>query len=222
MSLFRSNNWAVCLGVLGAIATLTPATGAEKGEKGSTDDGWIVLWDGKTFKNWKASENKDSWIIENGAIVAHGPRSHLFYVGPEAPFKNFIFEAEVMTTPGSNSGIYFHTKYQDSGWPSYGFEAQVNNSHKDPKRTGSLYGVVNVSEPPARDNEWFKMRITVKGKRIIIEVNDKKVVDYTEPPNAKPASGQFKRVIGEGTFALQAHDPNSKVYFRNLRVKKLP
>ena len=59
------------------------------------DDGWISLWDGKTFKNWKASENTKSWTIKDGAFVAFGPRSHLFYVGKEAPFTNFHFKCEI-------------------------------------------------------------------------------------------------------------------------------
>jgi len=184
--------------------------------------GWISLWDGKTFDGWKASEHGDSWKIEDGTIVCHGPRSHLFYVGKERPFKNFELRVDVKTTPGSNSGIYFHTKYQPEGWPKIGYEAQVNNSHGDPKRTGSLYGVVNIYKAPAKDNEWFTETIIVRGKRIIIKVNGKVLVDYTEPDGKKP-EGDFERILGRGdTFALQAHDPKSTVYFKNIRVKKLP
>ena len=68
---------------------------------------WKTLWDGKTMDGWKASEHKDSWKIEDGKLVCYGERSHLFYVGEDKPFKNFEFECEVMTTPGSNAGIYF-------------------------------------------------------------------------------------------------------------------
>ena len=32
----------------------------------------------------------------------------------------------------------------------------------------------------------------------------------------------FTRALDKGTFALQAHDPKSKVFFRNIRVKRLP
>ena len=186
------------------------------------EDGWVSLFDGKSMKGWKANENKETWKFEKGNLVCDGPRSHLFYIGSDKPFVNFEFKAEVMTTPGSNAGIYFHTRYQDNGWPKYGYEAQVNISHGDPKKTGSLYGVVNVSNPPAKDNEWWTQHIIVKGKHIEIKINDKTVVDYTEPANQKATSNQFERRLASGTFALQGHDPKSKVYFRNIRVKRLP
>ncbi len=186
------------------------------------DDGWICLFDGKTFDGWKmAEENTDSWKIEDGLLVCQGDRCHLFYAGPELPFVNFEFEAEVMTAPGSNSGIYFHTEYQATGWPKQGYEVQVNNTHKDPVKTGSLYGVVKNFEAPAKDNEWFKETIIVQGKKVTIKVDGKTIVDYTEPENPQPEGG-FNRVLSKGTFALQAHDPKSKVYFRNIKVKKLP
>ena len=185
------------------------------------DDGWVNLFDGKTISGWKASENKSSWKVEGGALVCHGPRSHLFYVGADRPFVDFEFKADVMTAPGSNAGIYFHTKFQDTGWPKFGYEAQVNNTHADPKKTGSLYGVVDVTKAPAKDNEWFTEEIIVEGKRIVIKVNGKTLVDYTEPESKKPG-GQFTRGLDRGTFALQAHDPRSKVSFKNIKVRRLP
>jgi hypothetical protein len=187
----------------------------------SQDGGWKVMFDGKSLDGWTAKETPESFKVENGEIVVHGKRGHLFYTAEDKPFKNFEFEAEVKTTPGSNSGIYFHTKPQDSGWPKYGFEAQVcGPKGKDPKKTGSLYGVVNVPTAPP-DDEWFKYNIRVEGKRAIIKINDKVVVDYTEPADAK-AGKEFTRVLDEGTIALQAHDPDSKVFYRNLRIRRLP
>ena len=191
----------------------------------SADD-WKSLYDGKSFAGWKKTEHEDSWQIEDNCLVCVGERSHLFYVGDDKPFKNFEFECEVKTTPGSNAGIYFHTKVQDEGWPRYGYECQVNISHKDPKKSGSLYAVVNASaedlEGVIKDNEWYKTYIKVEGRHIIIKVNDKVTVDYTEEKDKKPFSDSFDRRLSEGTFALQAHDPMSKVYFRNLKVRRLP
>ncbi len=183
---------------------------------------WKNLWDGTTFDGWKASENKDSWKIEDGRLVCFGERSHLFYTGDEKPFKNFEFECEVMTTPGSNAGIYFHSKYQEMGWPKFGMECQVNVSHSDPKKSGSLYGIVDIADPGLKDNEWYKTSIKVENKHVTIMVNDKTTVDYTEPESQTAFSEDFERRLGEGTFALQAHDPKSKVYFRNLKVRRLP
>lgn len=186
-------------------------------------DGWISLFDGKSMDGWKVGDNASSFSIQDGAIVANGPAAHLFYMGDVGGhnFKNFEFKADVMTTPGSNSGIYFHTTYQNGGWPSKGYEVQVNNSHSDWRRTGSLYAIEDIRENYAKDNEWYTESITVMGKRVIIKVNDKVVVDYTEPENATRPKGMENRLLSSGTFALQAHDPKSKVYYKNIMVKPL-
>ncbi len=186
------------------------------------DSEWTSMFDGKTMKGWKASENKETWKVSEGSLVCFGPRSHLFFVADDKPFKNFEIKAEVKTTAGSNSGIYFHTRYQETGWPKHGYEVQVNITHRDPKKTGSLYGIVDVSNPPAKDNEWWEQHIIVKNRQITIKINGKTVVDYTEPKGKEALNKSFERRLGSGTFALQAHDPKSKVSFRNLRVKRLP
>ena len=169
-------------------------------------------------------DNANTFSIQDGAIVANGNVAHLFYDGPvqQHLFKNFEFKAEVMTRPGSNSGIYFHTTYQQSSWPQKGYEVQVNNSQSDWRRTGSLYAVQDVKEVYVKDNEWFTEYIQVKGKHLVIKINDKTVVDYTEPENIQRPKGMEGRVLSSGTFALQGHDPGSKVYFKNIKVRVLP
>ncbi len=193
------------------------------GFKLNQTDGWISLFDGKSLNGWKVGDNASTFSVENGTIIAHGKTAHLFYVGDvkNHDFKDFEFKADVMTEPGSNSGIYFHTAYQESGWPAKGYEVQINNSHTDWRRTGSLYAVQDVKEVYVKDNEWFTESISVKGKRVIIKINDKTVVDYTEPDNVQRPQGMTERIISHGTFALQGHDPNSKVYFKNIMVKPL-
>lgn len=186
-----------------------------------SDDGFVPLMDGKTFDGWKkATENPNTWKIEDGAFVAHGDRCHLFYDGSLAPFTNFVLRVDVMTTPGSNGGIYFHTKYQPQGWPAAGFETQVNCSHSDWIKTGSLYGLVNVSQPLSQDNKWWTQEITVQGSKVVVKVDGKTVLEYNEPAGAQPGK-DFGRKISSGTFALQAHDPKSVVSYKNIRVKKL-
>ena len=185
---------------------------------------WISLFDGKSLNNWKVGANAETFSVENGMIAVHGKTAHLFYDGDvqQHDFKNFEFKADVMTMPGSNSGIYFHTIYQQSSWPKKGYEVQVNNSHGDWRRTGSLYGIEDVKEVYVKDSTWFTEHITVQGKRVIIQINDKTVVDYTEPENVKREAGDEGRVISNGTFALQGHDPKSIVYYKNIMVKALP
>jgi hypothetical protein len=195
------------------------AKGKKKGEKG-----FISLFDGKSLKGWKVNtENPKSITVKDGNIVIDGPRAHLFYAGEvaDANFKNFVFRAQVKTFPKANSGIYFHTKYQAKGWPDAGFEAQVNNTHGDPKKTGGLYAVKDVNPAPAKDGEWFNYEIRVKGKKITIKINGKVTSSWTEVLNAPHLKSMPGRKLGSGTFALQAHDPQSVVHYRNIRVKPL-
>ena len=138
-------------------------------------DGWISLFDGKSLKGWKASDQPGSFHVEDGVLVVNGPRSHLFYVGKvkNHNFKDFDLKVDIKTTPGSNSGIYFHTKYQDTGWPSIGYECQVNATHSDRKKTGGLYGVRDVVDnAPHKDNEWFTYTIRVQGKKVVLAAAD--------------------------------------------------
>ena len=183
--------------------------------------GFVSLFDGKTFNGWKpAEENQKTWKIQDGALVANGERCHLFYVGDEKPFKNFHLKVEVMTEPHSNGGIYFHTKYQPGDWPSGGFECQVNNTHTDWIKTGSLYGVVNIAQSPAQDKKWWTQEIIVTNKTVTVLIDGKKIFEYNEPPGVQ-SGGRFERKLGEGTFALQGHDPGSTIRYRNIRVKRL-
>jgi hypothetical protein len=174
-------------------------------------DGWISLFNGKDLTGWKASE-KVEWKVVDGLIVTPPQRSHLF---TDAEYKNFEFKADVMTTPGSNSGIYFHTKYEDT-FPNNGIECQVNLTHTDPVKSGSLYFIVKRFEAPAKDNEWYTQHIIVKGKAVTVKINDKVLYEYVEPDGVTGT-----RRIGKGSFALQAHDPKSVVKYRNIMVKPL-
>lgn len=213
------------LGVIVALALLTASLNSVRAEDGG--DGWISLFDGQTLKGWEANEQAQNWKVEDGKIVATGPRSHLFYVGddPSNPpqFESFHFKADVMTTPKSNSGIYFHTDWNEEKnhqrFPQTGFEAQVNNSHGDPVRTASIYHLVKNFKAPAKDNEWFTEEIIVdaKNKTVKTLVNGNVIAEYKEPAGK---TGKME-VIGKGTFAFQAHDPKSTCYYKNIRVKKL-
>lgn len=199
------------------LLMLTNVSYAQKAKKG-----WYSLFDGKSFDGWKVGDNASTFSIENGTIAVNGPVAHLFYVGPvnNHDFKNFEFKTQVMTTPGSNSGIYFHTEFQQGSWPSKGYEVQVNNSHTDWRRTGSLYGIQDVKDTLVKDNVWYTEHIIVKDKHVTIKINDKTVVEYDEP--AELPKGREGRRISSGTFALQGHDPKSKVYFKDIMVKPLP
>lgn len=193
-------------------------------KKAANSQEWIPLFDGKSLNNWKISENPATFKVENGQIVVNGPRAHLFYDGPvqNHNFKNFELKARVMTTQGSNSGIFIHTAYQETGWPSKGYEVQVNQTHTDWRKTGSLYAVQDVKEVYVKDDEWYTEHIIVQDKRIIIKINDKTVVDYTEPEGVEKTEGRAEKHLSSGTIALQGHDPKSKVYYKEVLIKPLP
>ena len=191
---------------------------------------WIPLFNGETLAGWEANENEETFGVREGMIVAQGRRSHLFYMGPVADhdFTNFELKAEVLTAPKANSGIYFHTRFQKTGWPEKGYEVQINNTHRgsgsyrELKKTGSLYAVRNIFKSPVKDNEWFTMHIKVQGRHIQVKLNDLLVVDYIEPEKPIRKGNFVGSVLSRGTFCLQGHDPKSKVCFRNIYVKILP
>lgn len=214
-----------------AFRALLVATLITSANSLATAGEWLSLFDGKTLAGWEANESPATWSVEDGTIVNRGPRSHLFYVGPAASheFKNFEFCAEVMTTPGSNSGIYIHTHLKSDPWPQTGYECQVINSsrvmdggYSENKMTGSIYAVRNTWKAPVKDRVWFEYRIRVSGKTIQTFIDGELICQYTEGANAWRAKDKPGRYLSSGTFALQGHDPKSEVHFRNLRVRLLP
>lgn len=190
-----------------------------------TEPGFTQLFNGKDFTGWKLS-NPAAFTIENGSIVAKGVgmQGHAFYDGPfmNHSFRNFELKVDVMTRANSNGGVFILTEYVEKGWPTKGFEIQVNNTYtKDPVKTGSLYHVSDVKEQIVKDDEWFTEHIVVQGDTITVKVNDKQTVQWTQPKEWAGSPDFAKRVLAPGTVALQAHDPNSTVYYKNIRIKPL-
>jgi hypothetical protein len=209
----------------GAMMICLGGAGDEKAAQPQPDkDGFVSLFDGKSLDGWKIGDNAASWSVKDGLIVVHGPGpAHLFYDGPihNHDWKNFHLKAEVMTFPHANSGIYFHTSYQEKGWPDDGFEAQVNCTHTDWKKTGSLYDVVDIRDPHQKDNVWFLYEIIVKGDKVTLKIDGNVVNEWTQPPDYKPTNGHKGRYLHHGTVALQGHDPGSEVHFKSVVIKPL-
>ena len=190
------------------------------------EPGFTSLFNGKDFTGWKVQEPTASWTIEDGAIKANGNPSHVFYDGEfrKHMFRDFELKVDVMTRNNSNGGIYVLTEWQDKSWPKKGFEIQVNNSYvKDRVKTGSIYHVQDVMDnAPAKDDEWFTEHIIVKGDSITVLVNGKETATWKQPADWNGGrEGAGRSITGPGTIALQAHDPNSTVFYRNIRVKPL-
>ncbi len=187
-------------------------------------DGFYELFNGKDLTGWKPSENPETFFVEDGNLVIHGKRSHLYYSGPihNHNWKNFHLKAELMTFPEANSGIYFHTEFLENAWPEKGFECQVNETHGDYKKTGGLYDVEDVIDvSPVNTGEWYSYDIIVEDKHVILKINGKTTCDWTQPEGWQPPSNHTQRSIDRGEIALQGHDPNSKTLFRSVRIKSL-
>jgi len=174
----------------------------------SAAEDWKKMFDGKTLAGWKANENDASWSVKDGAIVGDGERSHLFYMLEEC--ENCEFKAQVKLNHDGNSGMYFRAKFEQ-GWPA-AYEAQVNNTSPDWRRTGSLYRFSDVKEQLVPDDTWWTQHIIADGNHIIIKVNDKVVVDYVDQKNT----------FQKGYLALQQHNRGSVVQYKDLMMRKLP
>ena len=205
--------FAVVPVILG-LATLAPTRAEDKKEK------WVQLFNGKDLTGWKVyPKGTGKWKVEGGAIVGTGNASHLF--SERGDYKNFRFRVEAKINDKGNSGQYVRTKFE-AGFPT-GFEAQINATHGDRVKTGSLYPdgrqkdmrdvksniVLKAAHEP---DEWFTQEVICVGPKVTILVNGKKSIEWTDPKY------RFK----QGHFAIQQHDPGSVVHVRKVEVIELP
>jgi len=193
-------------------------------------EGWRTLFNGQDLSGWKPNVYPDSWSIVDGTIRAKATKesSHLFYVGRKSDgfesFKDFELEVVARSEPNSNGGIFIHTDYATMSAAlrlSKGYEIQLNSSEREKKKTGSLYAIMDLDTSPVDETKWFTVNVTVRGKRIVIKIDGKQVIDYTEPDNAPRPKGREGRLLNPagGAIALQAHDPGSTFYFKSVRVR---
>lgn len=198
------------------------------------DDDWQQLFNGKNLDGWYANFDPDAFGVKDGAIRIQGVEkraAHLFYVGDSektpVKFENFELKVIARAEPESNSGVFIHAGLElRNKWRHLekGYEVQLNSSTKERLKTGSLYAVVDVTESPVDEREWFEMLIRVEGKRIRVSIEGKQVIDYTEPDDVKRPADRKGRVLqpGGGGIALQAHDTESVWYFKEVAVRRLP
>ena len=227
---------ATLLLVLGILATASTVAVAQLTED-MKKDGWVSIFDGTTLEGWKANEpgSTGGFKVENGTIVSFGNKNHLYYMKEE--YRNFELKIDTKINKGGNSGVYVKSQWQDNAWPTTGFELQVNSSHSDPVKTGSLYNIVKIFKAPHGDDEWFTYHLICNGNSIEVRVNDEVLYTYVDPVRApgagrggqatqgttpQPITEQNKRIGQSGYIALQQHDPGTVVQFKNVFVKKLP
>jgi hypothetical protein len=216
----------VVLVVLMSFSCVIADEPADKTAEPQADaQGFYELFNGKDLTGWKVGDKAEGWTVENGDLITRNGPSHLFYDGPvhNHDWKNFDLIAICLTHPHANSGIYFHTKYQEKSWPEQGFEAQINETHRDPKKTGGLYNIKDVmNQAPVLDDQWFTYEIIVQGKHVVLKIDGQVTCDWTEPDPAQPPKGMPGRFLQHGTVALQGHDPKSETHFKSVKIKELP
>ena len=182
----------------------------------------IVLFDGITLDGWVGVPGPGAFSVDDGAIRLEGKGGELFYKGKNGvPFEVTDFELTLtaQTEQQANSGVFFHCGAKPNGFEK-GLEVQIANENSDPRKTGTLWGISDaVERMPARDGEWFDLRIVVSGKTVSSHVDGKKLMEWTEPDDWTPPTGKPGYRIGKGTFALQA---NGGVTWIKDIVLKLP
>ncbi len=177
---------------------------------------WISLFDGKSLDGWeKVGDQASVWEVKDGAIQGSGPASML--VTTKGPYKNFRYRAEIKINDKGNSGLYFRTTAK----PGFmdGYEAQIDSTHTDPIRTGSLYGFCHVYKQLVKPDTWFTYELEVRDDvwrnreltRIKITVDGNELYEYMD----------FDKTFKSGHFAFQQHDPGSRVSIRKVEVMPL-
>ena len=181
------------------------------------DDGFRPLFNGRDLAGWTAYDDRGktdataNWKVSEGVLHGWGGRSHLF--STRGDFRDFRVRAQVRINDGGNSGLYFRV-IEGPGFPA-GYEAQINSTHSDPRKTGSLYRVpmppIVVASSPVPPDSWFTLEAEAVGGRIRIWVDGKQYVDWTDSQKSYP----------RGHIALQCYDPSCHVQFRKLEVLEL-
>ena len=168
---------------------------------------WFPLFNGKDLSGWLTFDPGGWSVANSGELNGRGPRSYLFSPGT---YRNFIIQTESRLNPKGDSGILLRASLE-TGSPK-GYEVQLCDTGDDSQKTGSLYNFEKVEKSDIADGQWSRQTIAVIGNRILIQVNGKLLVDYSDKEST----------YTEGHIAFQQHDPASQVTFKNVRIKPLP
>ncbi len=183
------------------------------------------LFNGKDLTGWKGypkmagkfSVNKEGYLhVQNGKGQLESADK----------FGDFVLQLECRTNAKSlNSGLFFRCI---PGEEMNGYESQIHNGFKDGDRTkpvdcgtGGVFRRVDARKVVADDETWFQKTIVVNGPHVSTWVNGYQVTDWTDTRKPDPNPRKGLRVEA-GTFMIQAHDPTTDIFFRNLNVAEIP
>jgi len=191
---------------------------------------WISLFNGKDLSGWQ-HVGPGNMTVENGLIQSHGGMGLLYWVaGPIGNCKlRVVFK---MRDRNDNSGVYIRIPIEPrEPWMPvyYGYEVQIDNIAEGEDEyhvTGTLYSLTKpLSRPGKPGPEWNTMVITLDGKHTVVEVNGRKVTDYSEGDSVPPKKLWFEPERGPrpmfGFFGLQNHSDKDIVFFKSVELQPL-
>ena len=163
------------------------ATRKDAGADNSRESrGFVPLFNGRDIDGWTAwgvqgrlskADASGIWWVRDGVLHGSGGLYHLFSL--RGDYKNFRVRVEAMINEGGNSGIFLRVAEGAGHLP--GLEAQINSTHGDPNKTGSLYhppdAPIRVNPSPVLANTWFELDAEVVGGRVRIWVDRTLYVD---------------------------------------------
>jgi hypothetical protein len=195
---------------------------SEKPETTSTDSAeWKSLFDGKTLQGWMpVPAGQANFTVKDGAILIKGTKGQL--VSNHTLTSDFEFQAEVMSTGDSNSGIFLHTnktgRMNSDSFMEVAIAISDQSAGQKGYYTGSLWGSAGIQNPQIRDDEWVTLTIKRQGEKISTTLNGKQVVDFDT------SSNQLTRGLSGGFLSLQANTKagDHLTMVRNIRIRNLP
>ena len=196
------------------------------GSLAAAEPSFVPLFDGKTLSGWTLVEKKGpGYVAKDGNLVCPKDGGGNFFTVKE--FANFVFRFEFRTEPAGNNGVGIRSPL--TGDAAYqGMEIQILDTEYDKplKPTqyhGSIYDVVPAKRGFLKKaGEWNKEEITANGRRIQVKLNGTVIVDANlddvkDPEVLKKHPGLTRT---KGHIGFLGHD--SRVEFRNIRIKELP
>lgn len=212
-------------------------------------NGWQLLFDGQNLNGWHSyreqSPGKD-WSVEDGAIMLKkknsDPPADYADLVTNAEFANFDLKLQWKAKPCIDSGVMFfvHESPQYKNTYETGLEMQiadlactVPDSREILRRSGDLYGLISTKVNTVKPaGEWNQFEIIANGGHLQLIQNGQAISTQLWDAAWKQlvANSKFSKMPGYGTFheghiSLQGTedkgDSEIKVYFRNIKIKKL-
>jgi hypothetical protein len=171
-------------------------------------EGWISLFDGETLFGWQAA-TAANWAVstEQTITVSEGEPGLLVSA---VPWSDYVLRLEFRFAPGTNSGIFLHTLAKPQDPKSDCYELNIAEPATSPFPTGSLVGrqKSDGDAGAAPPDTWHHYEVAVQGGHVVVKLNGKQVLDYTDP-----------MPLGRGHIGLQLN--KGAVAFRNVRLQPL-